>query len=213
MSLKSIVVAVLLVAIAYLLYLAFRRKKAPATRHDAADEPPKNLADLTILDARLGDLLTIHGAGDAYEDLSFTVDRRHRYESGDDISFELSGKYKNRRVFLEYCDGDELEVLLTASRPLTIEQIGVTEDILVDMDEKPATANTVAYDNETWRYESSAETGFFKDGEGDGEGFYVWEFVSGDGRRKLVVEKWLGEPFEVYVADRIPATDVTVFRG
>jgi hypothetical protein len=96
---------------------------------------------------------------------------------------------------------------------LTIEQVGVTEEQLVEMDEKPSTANTIAYNNDTWRYASSDEVGFFKNGEGEGEGFYNWEFVSSDDRQKLIIEKWIREPFAVRLADKIPPTDITIFRA
>ena len=208
MTVKAIVIIVLCVAIVYLLYLAFR-KKGPAK----GVSKTKSLADLTVVDATLGDVLTIQGAGDDFDDMSFTVDRRHRYESDGEESFELSGKYRNRRIYLAFCEDDELEVLLMSTPKLTIEDIGVTEQALVEMDEKPSTANSISYNNDTWRYESSNEVGFFKDGQGTGEGYYNWEFVNSDGRQKLIIEKWVREPFEARIADKIAPSDILVFRA
>ena len=208
MSIKGIIIIIIIAAIICLLYLAFRKKK-PEKRA----KEQKSLADLTVVDAKIGDVLTVHGAGDEYDDLSFTVDRRNRYESSKEEAFELSGKYRNRRVYLEYCEEDELEVLLMSTPTLTIEEVGVTEERLVEMDEKPSTANTIAYKNVTWRYESSSEISFFKDCQGPGEGFYSWEFVSDDGRQKLIVEKWVREPFEARIADKITPSDIVVYRS
>src|SRR5215475_12879418 len=53
-------------------------KKTPAPPPEA---PVEDLANLKVTDARVGDALSIAGAGDRMTDLDFTVERGTRYEA------------------------------------------------------------------------------------------------------------------------------------
>jgi hypothetical protein len=44
-------------------------------------------------------------------------------------------------------------------------------------------------------------------------GFYYWEFLDEGGKRILGIRKSEGEPFAVTVYSKIPASDVTIYRG
>src|ERR1039458_6722023 len=77
------------------------KKQTPAPPGPVAD-----LANLKVADARVGDALSISGAGENYADLDFTADRLTRYEAGSRRWFELSGPYLERRVAVRV-GGDE----------------------------------------------------------------------------------------------------------
>ena len=186
-------------------------QKKPASSSSA---PPQDLSKLRISEAKVGDVISIQGAGDDFDDLQFNMDRRNRYESGGEEWFEVSGLYRGRRVFVELYEDDELEVIANLdSGKLTLQDLGVTEEVLVRMDEEQRRSNTIDYDGQKWSYSASSEIGYCRDGRGEGEGFYSWEFDSEDGKRQLCIEKWQGEPFEAAVARRIHPDDIRVFRA
>ena len=186
-------------------------KKTKSKKPDTV--PVKSLADAKITDARAGDTVSVLGSGDEFDDLDFTVDRRNRYESGDDNWHEVSGLYRGRRVFVEFYEDDVLEVSFTKTmKPLSLKDLGLEESDLIRMDDERTRANSFEHDGVTWSYKSSQEVVYFKNGTGEGEGFYSWEFESPDGRRLLFIEKWEDEPFEAGIAETVDPGDVRVFR-
>src|SRR5579883_624750 len=116
-------------------------------------KPVEDLANLQITQARVGDTVSINGAGDNYTDLDFTIDHRHRYESGDDSWFEYTGMYRNRRIYLDVFEGDQTEVYgVLDARNYEIRELGLSEDDLTQMDEEQNPANYFEYDNHKWYY-------------------------------------------------------------
>lgn len=184
------------------------------------DPPPpvkrvEDLANLKITQARVGDNVSVSGAGDEFSDLDFTIDRRHRYESGGDVWYEYTGMYRNRRVYLTVFETDEIEVYgVLDGRNFEIREIGLSEEDLTGMDQEQNPANYFEYDNKRWYYLLSREVGFFENGQGEGEGFYNWEFKEdGDTGRFLSIQKWEGRPFEAQISRRISADLITIFRS
>jgi hypothetical protein len=176
--------------------------------------PQRDLANLGITDARRGDNVSVLAAGDEFEDLEFVVDRRNRYESGDEEWFELSGMYKGRRVFVEYYEDDEIEVSVNlARREISLSDLGLTEADLIRMDEERSSSNGFEFDGAGWNYSSSEEVGYFKDARGEGEGYYCWNFRTKDGKRELFIEKWEGDPFEGGIAEIVDPQDVKIYRS
>lgn len=208
MSLKVIIIVLLAIVAIVLVVLALRKKKE---KPEAPALP--NLADLKIQDARIGDIVLIRAAGDEFEDLSFSVDRKHRYESGRGKAYEISGLYKNRRVHVEWSDEDILEIAVGKKSNIPLSKIGLTEDDLVKMDENQDEAHTFNYDGSAWRFAGSGEIVFFENNGRDGEGYYNWDFESDDATRKLSIEKWEEDPFEAGVAESVAPEDVTILRG
>src|SRR5580704_12989548 len=106
-------------------------KKPPS-----ATEPAADLANLKVTDARAGDALSISGAGENYADLDFTVDRVTNYDANTRRWRELSGPYLERRVSVRVGGDDEVEVHLHSDpRKLTVEDLGLSEEDLAEMDE------------------------------------------------------------------------------
>lgn len=203
---------VLLLGLGVVAFFMFKQAFGGGYQKGDRQLPEKNLAHLTVKDARVGDVISIAGAGDDFEDLSFDVERRNRYESGGEAWYELAGRYKGRHVYLEWYDDDMLECVLNRGKELFLDELGISEDDLARFDAEQTRSNFVEYEGQKFRYDGSHEIGYFKDGRGDGEGFYNWDFVSEDKSLIISVEKWEGDPFEVSLNEKLNPDKITVFR-
>ncbi len=204
---RLLVLAVLGVILIGLVVAMFRRRPKARPERSVAD-----LTDVRLPDARIGDTVSIVGLGDDFDDLDFVVDRRHRYEAGGESWYEVSGEYRGRRVHVEFVEDDDLEITVVRDpSPRSLDDVGLDEETLIRMDEEERESNSFDWDGRRWHYHESGEVGFFANERGAGEGYYGWDFRGDDGRR-LSVEKWEGEPFQVHVADVVREGDVRVFR-
>jgi hypothetical protein len=203
-------VAILGVLLVIVLMKLFNHQEELATpRAPAAD-----LAHLKATDARVEDMISVSGAGDDLSDLDFTADRCAWFEAGPRRWFELSGGYRERRVALRVATGDDVEAAVeTEPRKLTIEDLGVSEDDLAQMDERQNTADFFEFDGKTWLYRLSREVQVRRSDEAAVAGFYYWEFQEQGGKGLLGLRKAESEPFAVTLATTIYPGDVTVYRG
>jgi len=175
-------------------------KKTPA--------PQEDLAHLKITDARERDTLSVTGAADDFSDVDFTVDRRELYEAGSRRWTELSGMWRDRRVYLEVHGEDTVEVLGNFDgRRMTLDELGLTEDDLAQLDQRQNPSDFFDFEGKFWLWRTSREMG------ASGRGFYGWQFQEQDGKRYLSVRKFEGEPFTAFIRVRVEPTDITVFRG
>ena len=159
-------------------------------------------------------MISVSGAGDDLSDLEFTADRCAWFEAGPRRWFELSGGYRERRVALRVATGDDVEAAVhTDPRKLTIEDLGVSEDDLAQMDERQNTADFFEFDGKTWLYRLSREAQVRRSDEAAVAGFYYWEFQEQGGKGLLGIRKAESEPFAVTLATTIYPGDVTVYRG
>src|ERR1017187_4744278 len=121
----------------------FKKQPAPVSGPYAAKPEPQDLANLKVTDAHAGDVVSISGAGDSMTDLDFTADRLTHTEAGSRQWFELSGPYKERRVALRVAGDEEVEVSLHSDpRKIAIEDLGLSENDLAQMDERHNTADS-----------------------------------------------------------------------
>ena len=205
-----ILVAILGVLLAIVLMNLFKKEPKPLP---APVKPVEDLANLKVTDARTGDVLSIVGAGDQMSDLDFTVDRAARLDAGSRSWVELSGAYQNRRVALRVGGDEEIEVYLHAdANKITLENLGLSEDDLAQMDERQNPADSFDFDNTTWMYRLSREVQAWRDNQPTPTGFYYWEFFTQDGKRLLGIRKAEGEPLTVTVYSAVNPGDVTVYR-
>jgi hypothetical protein len=201
-------VAILGVLLVLVLMQLFKKQPPVPT------QPVEDLANLKPTDARVGDAISISGAGDAMTDLDFTVDRSTWYQAGSRQWFELSGPYKERRVAMRVSNADEIEVSLHIDpRKLTLEDLGLAEEDLAQMDERQNTADSFEFDGRTFMYHLSREGQSKRTDLPQPEGFYYWEFVEQGGPGLIAARKAEGEPFSVMLYTDINAGDVTVYRG
>jgi hypothetical protein len=185
-------------------------KKQPAT----PSGPATDLANLKVTDARAGDSISISGAGENYADLDFSADRLTRFESGARRWFEVSGPYQERRVALRVGGDEEVEVSLHSDpRKLSIEDLGLAEEDLAEMDERQNTADSFEFDGKVWLYRMSREVQSTRDDQAAATGLYYWEFQDQNGRGLIAVRKAPAEPFAVTLFQGIAASDVTIYRA
>ncbi|HUA62903.1 MAG TPA: hypothetical protein VML19_29375 [Verrucomicrobiae bacterium] len=202
------VVAILGALLLLVLMELFKKQKAPA-------QPVEDLANLKASDARIGDSISISGAGDSMTDLDLTADSSTWIDTGSRRWFELSGPYKNRRVTMRVdSSGDDLEVALHADpRKLTIQDLGLSEEDLAEMDERQNTGDTFDFDGKTWLFRMSCEAHATRNNLPQPRGFYYWEFREQNGGGILAVRKEQNDPFAVVLYQSIPPENVTVYRG
>ena len=186
-------------------------KKHPTEPPPRSAQP--DLSNLKPTDARTGDVISIAGAGDNMADLDFTADRTTTVQAGSRSWTELSGSYRERRVALRVALEDEIECALhNDPRKLTIEDLGLSEEDLAQMDERQNTGDCFDFDNRTWLYRLSREAQATRDDQRQPAGFYYWEFREQAGKGLLAVRKLEGEPFGVTLYSSVAAADVTVYR-
>ena len=203
-----------LLLVIVLMQLAKKPAVAASPRPGSMPAPPQDLANLKATDARPGDVISVAGAGDQMTDLDFTADRLAHFEAGVRQWFEVSGPYKERRVSLRVGGDEEVEVSIHADpRHITLEDLGLSEDDLAQLDERQNTADNFGYDSANWVYRFSREARTWRDDGARPVGFYYWEFLDEGGKRILGIRKSEGEPFAVTVYPKIPASDVTIYRG
>ena len=202
--------ALLGVLLVVVLMNIFKRHSDP----EPARAAQPDLSNLKPTDARTGDVVSIAGAGDNMSDLDFTADRTTTFEAGSRAWTEISGAYRERRVSLRVSVEDEVETAIHSDpRKLTIEDLGLSEDDLAQMDERQNTGDSFEFDNRTWLYRLSREAQSRRDDQQQRPvGFYYWEFREHEGKGLLTVRKPEGEPFGVTLYEGIPASDVTIYR-
>jgi hypothetical protein len=202
-------VAILGILLVIVLMNLFKKTPPPAPA-----APPEDLANLKVTDARVGDALSIAGAGDRMTDLDFTVEHGTRYEAGSRTWLELTGPYQERRIALRVAGDEEIETFLH-SQPgrLTLEDIGLSEDDLAEIDQRQNPADNFEYNNTSWMYQLSREVRGWRDHSSQPQAFYYWEFRTQDNRRLLGIRKAEGEPFTVTEYAGVAPSDVTVYRG
>jgi hypothetical protein len=209
----TIVLAVLGVLLAVVLAAMFKGPKAlPAPVKAPAQVPAA--VNAHPWNARRGDVVSIRGAAEDFSDLDFTVDRRSAYEANSVRWVDLSGDFRGRRVYLEVMGPSQDQMLgLLDGRKLALNDVRLTEQQLVDLDTRQDANASIGYDGKNWYFESSREIGYFENEGTEGEGLYRWMFKEQGGDRLLCIEKWQGEPFDVRVAKRVNARDVTMFSA
>jgi len=186
----------------------FKKKTPPPPALPQAD-----LANLKPTDARTGDVISISGAGDDMTDLDFTADRSTWYHAGARNWFEVSGPYRERRVAMRVSNEDEIEVAVQNDhRKLTLDDLGVSESDLAEMDDRQNPSDSFEFDNAIWLYRQSADATAKRDDQPQSSGFYYWEFREQNGSRLLALRKPQSEPFVVSMYSGVPVGDVTVYR-
>ena len=123
--------------------------------------------------------------------------------------------YRERRVIMRAASGeDDLEVAIhTDPRKLTLEDLGVSENDLAEMDERQNTSDSFEFDGKVWLYRLSREAQAKRDDQPQPAGYYYWEFQEQGGKGLLAIRKAEGEPFTVGQYTWIAPGDVTVYRS
>jgi len=205
-TLTGILVALLVVVLMRLFHTS------PHASQPAA--PAEDLANLTPSQARAGDVISIAGAGDDMTDLDFNSDRCTWYRAGQHTWFELSGPYRERRVAMRVdASGDQSVSVSTAAKQPTLDDLGLSEEDLAQMDERQNTGDNFNFEDKVWMYRMSREVQTTRSDRPQPAAFYYWEYRQQDGTEIIALAKEQGEPFAVTRYRGIPAADVTIYRG
>jgi hypothetical protein len=205
-TLTGVLVALLVVVLMKL----FKTPHAPAP----TAAPAVDLANLQPSQARVGDVISIAGAGDNMTDLDFTSDRCTWFQAGQHNWFELSGPYHERRVAMRVdANADQPVRIATDAQQPTLEDLGLSEEDLAQMDERQNTGDDFTFDGKSWNYRLSREVQSTRSDQPQPVGFYYWEFQERNGSGLLSLRKEQAEPFAVTRYRGIPAADVTIYRG
>jgi len=205
-TLTGVLVALLVVVLMKL----FKTPHAPAP----TAAPVEDLANLKPTQARAGDVISIAGAGDNMTDLDFNSDRCTWFQAGTHNWFELSGPYRERRVAMRVdANADQAVSISTEARQPTLEDLGLSEEDLAQMDERQNTGDTFDFDGKVWMYRLSREVQSTRSDQPQPVGFYCWEYREQNGAGLIGIRKEQAEPFAVTRYKGIPADDVTIYRG
>ncbi|MFC1850689.1 DUF4178 domain-containing protein [candidate division CSSED10-310 bacterium] len=168
----------------------------------------------TIKNVGVGGVLTISGFSDDFQDLDFVVEKVNRYERGSSKWYELTGTHQDKKLFIEweYDDGEFFITATSSKKGFRLSKLGLKEEDLVKFDEDQSQENSFERDGEKFYFEQSGEVVFYEDNRGPGEGFYAWNFKNEDETRVLTVEKWEGDPFEVFEGKVIDHSSIEIFK-
>ncbi len=205
----TVTVEVILGILFVVVLMQLFKKKPPESRF-----PQPDLANLKASEARTGDALSVAGVGDNLSDLDYTVERTTWVQAGSHRWLELSGHYRERRVILRVANiEDEMTVALNdGSRKVSLDDLGLSEGDLGEIDERQNPSDNFEYDGKVWMYRLSREAQTSSDGGSPPTSFYYWEFEEQGGKELITIRKPEGEPFAVSRFNVIPPTDVTVYR-
>ena len=182
-------------------------------RRGKSSEADSSLYDETIRSAGVGDVIVISGFSPSFEDAYFLVERVSRYENDFGKSYELICVDGDRRAGIEWSEDEELHISVTEEdASVGLASVGLTNETLVRMDEEQSTDNFLDFEDERYFYVNSYETFYHKDNKGQGDGFYMWEFVSEDREKMIAVVKYEGMPYEAYPSVVVSPNIVSVFR-
>lgn len=175
-------------------------------------KPGEKPEDESIRSAGVGDVIVIPGFSPTLDDATFLVESKSRFETAFGKSYELVGVDGDRKVSIEWSEGDELTISVTEyGETIPLSDIGADPDTLNRWDDLKSTENFVEYEEQLYYYKNSYEVVYFKDEGSEGEGFWMWDFSDEDEERGISVVKWEGLPFEVYTSVAVSPHEVRVY--
>ena len=168
----------------------------------------------SIKDAVVGDVFTITGLSIQFEDSYLIIEKKDRYESDTGSWYEALGSDGGNSLWLQWSDADSIQIsAMTEDKPVGLSTLGINESDLQRMDDEHSIDNAIVFDDIKFSYQQSREAFHFPNGQGQGEGFYMWEFSSEDQVRLISVIKWENRPFQVYFSEVVPLENVTVYKS
>ena len=169
----------------------------------------------TIREAQVGDVVVVQGLALEYDDRYFVVEKVHRYGGNRIIWFELEVADGEQRLWLEWQDeGGELFITATDDRrPVTLAALELTEADLITLDEEHSIGNGISVEGRRFCYRNSFEAFYFRNNQGNGEGFYLWDFLAEDEERALSIVKYEGNPYEAHFSEVLAPDQVILYPG
>lgn len=201
-----------IVVVAIIGYGLFLRKKEADTQRADANEKAAAKLNIHPRDAVVGDILTIEDVGPNHLDVTFPIRGLHTYVDEDDFRWgEAYGDGPTGTIFAEFIEDDDIEIFVKLGKmDIKLGDIGITEDDLWKIDDEEE--GFVEYDGEKFEYEDSGEVTFYKDGEGNGEKFYSWDFRSEDGLLSLSFEKYGSDKVSAGICNKVDYRQIELTR-
>lgn len=167
--------------------------------------------DIHLRDSCVGDIIHIKEVGPKFDDITFKIDGIHTYVDEDGFEWgEAYGDGPTGKVFLEFIEDDEIELFVKIGKmDLSLSDLGISLDDLWKIDEKED--GYIEYNGERFKYEDSGDVTFYHNGEGNGEGFYSWDFISDDDMLSLSIEKY-GSQVSAGLCNRVNYRQVELTR-
>jgi hypothetical protein len=212
----TIILGILGIALVFVVWQMMRGRKPQTPVRPITAAPAVEAgsgAAVELWTAQPGDVVSIQGAAEDFSDLDFTIGQRNAYEAANRRWIGLAGDFRGRPVSLEVDRAGATEVMgLLDPRQITLPDVGLTEDRLADLDSQQDVSQFIEFEGKRWQYKSSRELTCFEN-EGEATGIYRWLFAEKGGSRMLCVEKREGEPFQIQLAQKLNAHDITVYRA
>ena len=189
-----------------------KKKKAESAEREATVSGANVTNDLSRVFK--GGVFEIPPFGTYLSPIQTYVKTRHRYSDGEMSWYELACDHEGRQLNVEWeREGQSLNVSVGfEDENPTLEDLGLTEKNLSDMDE--VEAGTFEWNSVTWKYANSEELSFYENNGDEEERFYGWDFQTVNGDRFISIEKWPGDAqFYVYATYAVDPKKIEVFDG
>ena len=170
--------------------------------------PPRERYRARIESLRAGGFLRVRGK-------TFCVQIVHEYREKRSKWFELELFCidDGATVMLEWEKDDEVELSLSGPR-IDLRALRVTPDEVEAMSE--AEEGRIRFEGRTYHYDDDYKATFHRDGAGDGERVYFYDFETSDERYCLSVEEWGsaedGYEYEAYVSEYLEEDALEILR-
>jgi hypothetical protein len=207
-----IYVAIILLIVAIGVVVFAIKGKAEQEAQETPEPPVDPTPDITKAD--VGDtVILVGGNPEDFSDINLNIDRRDRYEWGQEEWHEISGRHNGKRFYIEICEDDDVELFVGRGINVSLDDVGITEADLERMDNEKDGGNFVEYDGDKFFYDGSHGVYYYKKGKGEGEEFYTWDFRTKDGRKTLGFEAWIDEPIEAGLMEMVDPDRVQIYRS
>ncbi|MFB6306051.1 MAG: DUF4178 domain-containing protein [Flavobacteriales bacterium] len=200
---------VLLLIIGGVIYYFYKKNQALKETENQGNKPYSK-DELRIENVDKGGMIHLTHIGEDLEEFDANIIGKHVYRCGNDEWFELEGESESGKVWIEVEEDDELLIAVTRNK-MKLKDISVSKEDLDKIDEMEE--GQVEYNGEKYHYDDSNEAEFLRYGdENDSKRLYYWDFETENEQKVLSVEKWGKNDYEVYQANYIEPSQITVYK-
>jgi hypothetical protein len=132
-----------------------------------------------------------------YDLKTWQVSAQHHYDYDGDHIDEWELTCSDEVVYLE-CEKDD-GFTYTLTRKIRISQIDADISAYINQNDDPP--DEITYNDVTYEADSSSIGRYFKNGQGTGEEFIVWDYLDESETRTLSIEQWSEDQFEASVGE------------
>jgi hypothetical protein len=132
-----------------------------------------------------------------YDLKTWQVSAQHHYDYDGDHIDEWELTCSDEVVYLE-CEKDD-GFTYTLTRKIRISQIDADIPAYINQNDDPP--DEITYNDVTYEADSSSIGRYFKNGQGTGEEFIVWDYLDESETRTLSIEQWSEDQFVASVGE------------